>query len=1359
MKKIKFLSFTLYATLITGVGLFFIGSFGASISHAGYFDYDDVVVVVNDTSATSTTIGTYFQTARSIPDSHMIHISTPETETITRSVFDSDIRTPIENYLTSNNLASSTNYIVTTKGVPLRISGTTSTSHASVDQELMLILGSQASLLDGDNFGISAYYNTNTQFSNTSYGNYLATRLTGYTIQQVEDLIDRSTIATTIDSGIFVLDVDTNRDNPTYQNVNDWMRTAGPLLSAKGYSVTLDETTTYLTNQTNVLGYYSWGSNDCCDVNNGIPGNTYVNGAIGETAVSTSARSFAYPPTYGQSLVADWIAEGISGMSGYVYEPYTTALAHADILFDRYTSGYTLADSFGMASYALSWQQVVVGDPKTIIVKRPLPFSLSSPTDNDITSSVSPTFSWSAATSYNTISKYQLFIDGALHTDDIAGISTIPSSDLSSGTHTWHIKAFDTQNATTTSTETHTLNIIPGYSAGSHTFYVNNVAGDDAGPGSQASPYATIGKATALATAGDTITIIKNNNQPYRKTVTPTNAGTSDARIIIQGVDENSKPEIWGSDDVSGGWSAYGGGNPDTFQKTVPTEPKVVAAGSSITNLQNKTLGISQDVLSEGEWFWATSTLYYRPTVSENIATLHIESGARASSISSTAQRYITFKNMNARFANTDCVAISTNVTVHNMELEGCDTGLKMYGANPQAQYIVSHGNTSYGVHLMNASSAKVYNSLFYNNGTSGVHVYTLSGFRNFSTINNTLVAGNGNYSFSLETLLPPLSVFTASHNNWQESGDTDWITYQGTNNQASTSPLFVDTAGKNFRLKQLSPNIDTGTIISGLTTDILGNSVYGTPDIGPYEYQPPYTMSTHTVGTDGSVRIYSDGKYRYTSATSTTNTADITVTPLGGFGTGDYTEYMNIIITDWQTSGTYAKAWTASSTSATTTLYTVGDLKADTYYTLAVDGTDIITAQSDDQGNAIFSYSGGYSSHDFTVEEDTTSPSTVELSSPTNNASTRSVEITFSWQAAQDTESGITQYALYIDNTLTAAIIAGTTSFVTDISCGTHTWYVQTTDLAGNSSTSSTFTLTRVCGGGGGGGSTTSTTPTPSTQPTTTPSVTTPTTIVEEITNTTQLTEGMVIKGEGSEVYLITQGKKRWITSADIFVARGYDWNAIMPVTEAVLLAYPDGSSITVLDVSTQKELRATNDDLYDRLKGIILLKVEDKGKAYYVHPNTHTVYYLGRPADAFFIMREQGIGISNADLEKFPLALSEAFGKDTDGDELSDMLEDAIGTGKFTHDTDDDGFSDSEELLQGFSPTSDKKLFYDISFANRHKGKIFLQVENHGEAWFINPADRKRYFLGRPEDAFALMRNLSLGISNRDFDTLIQQ
>jgi len=42
-----------------------------------------------------------------------------------------------------------------------------------------------------------------------------------------------------------------------------------------------------------------------------------------------------------------------------------------------------------------------------------------------------------------------------------------------------------------------------------------------------------------------------------------------------------------------------------------------------------------------------------------------------------------------------------------------------------------------------------------------------------------------------------------------------------------------------------------------------------------------------------------------------------------------------------------------------------------------------------------------------------------------------------------------------------------------------------------------------------------------------------------------------------------------------------------------------------------------------------------------------------------------------------------------------------------------------------------------------------IIIDVERNGEAWYVNPNDNKKYY-GRPLDAFRIMREQSLGITN---------
>ncbi|MFA6476273.1 MAG: peptidoglycan-binding protein [Candidatus Paceibacterota bacterium] len=202
----------------------------------------------------------------------------------------------------------------------------------------------------------------------------------------------------------------------------------------------------------------------------------------------------------------------------------------------------------------------------------------------------------------------------------------------------------------------------------------------------------------------------------------------------------------------------------------------------------------------------------------------------------------------------------------------------------------------------------------------------------------------------------------------------------------ASTSQIFVSASPStttDFRLADLSPAIDAGdsSIVTSTTTDYLGNPLYGAPDAGAFEYQPTLTITTTDPQYTGNIRIYADGKYRYTSATSSATSANFLVTPVSGSYTsyGASTtrpEYLNVTFNTWETTGSQNKSWTASSSMAGDTTYTIGDLVPNTPYTFKLDGTANTaitssacsgsTCTSDSAGQIVFTYTGGYSTHTF---------------------------------------------------------------------------------------------------------------------------------------------------------------------------------------------------------------------------------------------------------------------------------------------------------------------------------------------------------------------------------------------------------
>ncbi|MBU1705688.1 CAP domain-containing protein, partial [Patescibacteria group bacterium] len=55
-------------------------------------------------------------------------------------------------------------------------------------------------------------------------------------------------------------------------------------------------------------------------------------------------------------------------------------------------------------------------------------------------------------------------------------------------------------------------------------------------------------------------------------------------------------------------------------------------------------------------------------------------------------------------------------------------------------------------------------------------------------------------------------------------------------------------------------------------------------------------------------------------------------------------------------------------------------------------------------------------------------------------------------------------------------------------------------------------------------------------------------------------------------------------------------------------------------------------------RLRGRIILRVQEHGEAYYIHPKDLSLNYLQNGAEAYRIMRELSLGITNADLSGVP-------------------------------------------------------------------------------------------------------------------------
>lgn len=114
--------------------------------------------------------------------------------------------------------------------------------------------------------------------------------------------------------------------------------------------------------------------------------------------------------------------------------------------------------------------------------------------------------------------------------------------------------------------------------------------------------------------------------------------------------------------------------------------------------------------------------------------------------------------------------------------------------------------------------------------------------------------------------------------------------------------------------------------------------------------------------------------------------------------------------------------------------------------------------------------------------------------------------------------------------------------------------------------------------------------------------------------------------------------------------------------------------------------------------LNGKILLQVESHGEAWYVNPKNGKRYYMANGDKAYNAMRNFGVGITNNNLEK---------------------------------------------------------IKFDKNLAKKSSGKIFLQVESKGEAYYID-FNGDAHYLKDGAAAYSVMRNLGLGIKNSDLNKI---
>jgi uncharacterized protein (TIGR03790 family) len=383
-------------------------------------DADRVVVVQNENSPVSQAIAADYMRRRAVRNLVSVKCADAATDSLAETIdfpaYQESIERPLQVFLERH---VEIDFIVLTKGIPIRLRGA-----GQGDGLEWFALDSHLAALgyDKDPDAIRAhiedpsyrpiwidsfhrtfkadawanrFWNSKKRFSHTEFGGYLVTRLDGYSEADAEALTTRSleaergadaglrprgrillnvapqygfSHATTEPYSILSEPREADRrvrivsEKAHLSDFNSDLLRAAQILRARGVAVEMEQSGRFVGHRTRLMGYFSWGSNDPAYKARNYHTLRFAPGALCETAVSTSGRTFL-PTEGGQSLIVDLIAQGVTGAKGYTDEPLVQAIASPSIVFDRYTRGWTLAESFYAGSALLGWQDLVIGDP------------------------------------------------------------------------------------------------------------------------------------------------------------------------------------------------------------------------------------------------------------------------------------------------------------------------------------------------------------------------------------------------------------------------------------------------------------------------------------------------------------------------------------------------------------------------------------------------------------------------------------------------------------------------------------------------------------------------------------------------------------------------------------------------------------------------------------------------------------------------------------------------------------------------------------------------------------------------------------------------------------------------------------
>ncbi len=326
-----------------------------------------VLIVFNSQSAESRSLAENYAAARGIPPTNLLPLACPRTDECRRADYESTIL-PFVRERAANDPEIA--YVVLMRGVPFRFSDWGNFGGYAVDSVLATCLMTLPPP-DAPNAPLAGmrapepmrrlrnpYFGRNERFDRGRYGGMLLVcRLDGPTNPDA---------FRPVESGLNAKPV----DGPFYLRDSFCMSMCGGknVLESKSLE------TEYVTPANNPLAplyqgeggpymaHWGAGPHDSQYSDAKFAKLRFLPGGICDLTWSSSGAGLRQPGAKaGINLLTAYA--GAAGAHGFVSEPYCDAISRPEIVLERYTHGYNIAEAFYMGSPYLHWKDVVLGDP------------------------------------------------------------------------------------------------------------------------------------------------------------------------------------------------------------------------------------------------------------------------------------------------------------------------------------------------------------------------------------------------------------------------------------------------------------------------------------------------------------------------------------------------------------------------------------------------------------------------------------------------------------------------------------------------------------------------------------------------------------------------------------------------------------------------------------------------------------------------------------------------------------------------------------------------------------------------------------------------------------------------------------